>query len=195
MSQNPTTTLADTQPWHTKRLTMRPWEPTDHAVTDAHDTESANYNPWGVPRPGHFHEWLDTMETQAARGSRISWAVVHGDNVVACVNIQGLNARHLGTTAFVGFWTRPQFRRQGYVAEVLTALITPTADSADQPEAGGGYDTLQRLGKKHLLARIHPENLASQSLVQRVGFRRIPAIGHCPADLLFGCDLQTQQPD
>lgn len=195
MSQNPTTTLGNTQPWRTTRLTMRHWEPTDVAVTDAYDTESANYNPWGVPRHDNFHEWLDMMETQAACGSRISWAVVYGDNVVACVNIQGLNASYLGTTAFVGFWTRPQFRRQGYVTEVLTALLSPTVSPADNPRANGGHDTLHRLGKKHLLARIHPENLASQTLVQRVGFRHIPAIGHCPADLLFGCDLQTQQPD
>lgn len=176
----PRTTLAGSLPWSTKRLHLREWRTSDESVTDAYDRDAARYNPWGVPKPGHYNQWLELMIDQARAGKRISWCVVHTNDVVGCVNIQLPATASLRSVAFVGFWTRPQFRRNGYIREVLSALVHNHPSGSNY-----GQDILHSLHKSQLLARIHPGNHASQHLVQRVGFKQLPAILPSSGDQIY----------
>lgn len=179
-------TLANAQPWNTKRLQLREWRAGDAEVTDAYDHESAQYNPWGVPHPGQFPQWLDLMTSQATAGKRISWCVLHDGEPVGCVNLQQLNTPAFQQTAFVGFWARPQFRRRGYIREVLAALVEPQPDIQNH-----GNHILRALHKKQLMARVHPDNTASQQLLHSVGFSELPAILPSSGDLILARQLRT----
>ena len=61
----------------------------------------------------------------------------------------------VGTSYWIGFTISPTYARQGYAQEVVSELIR----------------SLKKLGAREILAGAHRDNMASQQLLKKLGFR------------------------
>ncbi len=152
-------------PITTKRLILRGPVPSDAAPLHARRNEPAvaAWQSWAIPfpwdradamvkaaaamsgpTPGEW--WMVTVETQPAEPDG---GAVAGDVAV--------RLDPSGTVAEIGYGLAPRFWGRGYATEAVAAVI-------DALFAAG--PALVRIE-----ARMHPDNLASASVVERCGFR------------------------
>jgi len=118
-----------------------------------------------IPQPYRAQDAADhreaVLEDQAA-GTALYWAVAGPDDrMVAEIGLFGLRAG-LSRSAEVGYWAHPDSRGHGFTAEAVGLA----ARHALLAREDGG------LGLNRVLIRAAEDNLPSQRVAQRAGFRQ-----------------------
>lgn len=140
---------------------LRPWNTNDIPVLVAlgQDPSVSRWFPV-IPCPYTEHDasdWLASEEMERLEGRGIAFALTHTDTgqVLGGIGIGSIS--ELLKTASVGYWLGAHARGNGYMA--------PTV----QMVARWAFTTL---GLARLEATIDPDNIASQRVAERCGFRR-----------------------
>jgi RimJ/RimL family protein N-acetyltransferase len=140
---------------------LRPWGTDDLPVLVAlgQDPSIAHWFPV-IPYPyteSDAADWLQSEETGRFEGHSITFAIAHSDAGAALGGISIGSISSLLRTGSIGYWLGAQARGNGY--------MVPTV----QMVAGWAFQTL---GLARLEAAIDPDNVASQRVAERCGFRR-----------------------
>jgi RimJ/RimL family protein N-acetyltransferase len=152
-------------------VVLRPWVPDDLAwvVGACQDPEVSRYSPV-IPFPytrADADAWFASQEPARLGGQNLDFAVVHRDTgqLLGAISLT-VNARLL--TAETGYWLAAEARGSGHMTSAVRAL------------ARWGF---AELGLARLWLTTDLENLASQHVAERCGFRRE---GHLRAHMLVG---------
>jgi RimJ/RimL family protein N-acetyltransferase len=134
-------------------LLLRPWREEDaQAVFEAcQDPEIPHWMPM-IPRPYAFEDARAFVSGELALGGH-QFAIVDDGRVVGSVGMQ-VDRRENGE---VGYWCAADARRRGLVTRALRLLCRYAFDELEM---------------RRLEAVVDPENIASQRVAEKVGFRR-----------------------
>jgi RimJ/RimL family protein N-acetyltransferase len=148
-----------------ERLILRPGSASDAvAVTDAcQDPEISRFIPL-VPFPYSLDDavtFLRHVEQQWADEDEERTFAIEDQKTGAFLGFVTVRLRDGGT---VGFWLRRESRGQGFMTEAVQRVI----------DWAGEYDV------RRLFLTAHPENLASQRVAEKVGFRHVGVAKHQP---------------
>ena len=155
----------------TPRLTLRPLEPrdADALFTMMSDEETMRF--WDYPAfkdPETVAEILEAQLADVTDGKALYWAVTlapQGEVIGSC-DLSEIDRHH--RRAEVGFLFRRAYWGNGYAREAMEAI------------AGYAFEDLKL---DRLWARFHTGNLASQRLLERLGFSREGTLrGHVVRD-------------
>jgi RimJ/RimL family protein N-acetyltransferase len=140
---------------------LRPWSADDLPVLVAlgQDLTVARWFPV-IPCPyteGDAVEWLRSEEVARQAGKGITFAIVRSDTGEVLGGISLGNIDSLLRTASIGYWLAAPARGQGYMVPTVRLV------------AGWAFEGLDLA---RLAGTIDPENLASQRVAERCGFRR-----------------------
>jgi RimJ/RimL family protein N-acetyltransferase len=140
---------------------LRPWSSDDLPVLLAlgQDPAVARWFPV-IPYPYTERDavdWLQSEEAARQAGRGISFALVHTESGEAVGGISLGNVDALLSTASIGYWLGAHARGHGLMAPTVRLV------------AGWAFETL---GLARLEGTVDPENLASQRVAERCGFRR-----------------------
>ncbi|MGI8517885.1 MAG: GNAT family N-acetyltransferase [Acidimicrobiia bacterium] len=146
-------------PIRTRRLLIRPFEPTDAAGSAArrNDPEVAKYQDWELPYTlERAEKRISELVAMTGPEKDQTWSaiVADGDNS----EVYGDLALHLsadGHTAEVGYTFAREYWGQGYAVEALEALLEFC------------FDHLQ---VTRVFGMLHPDNPASAMVMERTGF-------------------------
>lgn len=102
-----------------------------------------------------IHQLIAKIDTQQANGTGINWAITlqGSDELIGTVCLFNIQNEHY--RAELGYLLDPNFHGKGIMIEAVTAIIQY------------GFNTL---GLHSMEAHINPENVASQKVLERVGF-------------------------
>ena len=146
------------------RVLLRAAEPRDEPAIDEgiHDADVVRWI--GPPGPS-AHDALARNEVRWAHGSP-TLAICELDGT--CVGLVWLNVRETDrTTGSVGYWLLPAARGRGLATSAVRLLVTWA---------------VRELGVTNIRLTTSPDNVRSQRVAERTGFRRTsPAAGQ-PAD-------------
>ena len=138
------------------RLTLRPAQASDaEALITANRESRAHHAPWVEPftdRPG-FDAWFQRQLTGPNLG--LVAAEAHSGGIAGVVNLNQIVGGAF-QSAYLGYYGMARFARQGLMTEALRLAIA---------------HAFGPLGLHRLEANIQPDNAASRTLVQRLGFR------------------------
>jgi aminoglycoside 6'-N-acetyltransferase len=153
----------DVLPFECDDLTFRLFDESDAAAFAAYrdNPEVARYQGWTLP----FTEdrALYMIRDMATQGGVVNGAWV---NVAVTTNSPGeaqiigdiaVGLNEAGDVAEVGFTITPEFQRKGYATRATRHFMS----------------ALQRHGVIKFRASIHPENLASVRVLQKLGFQHV----------------------
>ena len=140
---------------------LRPWQPDDldFVVQACQDPEVSRYSPV-IPFPyveADAIGWFESQEPARLAGDGIDFAIADAatGDALGAIGLSNYSGRLMSAT--VGYWLASQARGQGHVSRAVRLL------------AAWAFDDLA-------LARLElttdPENLASQRVAERCGFRR-----------------------
>jgi RimJ/RimL family protein N-acetyltransferase len=139
---------------------LRPWTRDDlpFVVAACQDPEVSRYSPV-IPFPYTEADavgWFESQEPTRLAGKGLDFAVVcaRGGNRLGAV---GVKVNALLWSAEVGYWLAPQARGHGHVTSATRAVARWIFDE---------------LGLARLELTTDPDNLASQRVAERCGFRR-----------------------
>jgi [ribosomal protein S5]-alanine N-acetyltransferase len=142
-----------------RRLRLRRIEPRDaiglHACFG--DPEAMRF--WDFPlcrTVAETERMLPWLAKTASPYDHLAWAIADkaGDRCIGMVSYHHREARHKRLE--LGYIVAPRHQRQGFGSEAVRAVL--------------GY-CINGLGAHRVQALVHPENSASISLVERLGFR------------------------
>ncbi len=137
----------------------------DRITAAAQDLETQRWA-LALPRPyrrEHAEQFVEHSAAEAVAGTGYSYvAADERDRVVGALRV--------GAEGEIGYWVAPDARGRG----VATRMVTLLRDWAHE-----------RLGLQRLIMQIHPDNLVSCRVAEKVGFedtgeRRIPDRGQDP---------------
>ncbi len=165
-----------TRPWWTpavlegERVRLRRWRVTDRPAT-GHDEGPEGFDDRSQPSAPDFPEWLAAGELEMARGEGVRWCLADraSDAVLGHLELTGL--RHPGHpgTGRLRHWLLPAARGRGLLGEALSLLAGHAfAIRAEDDHAGAGG-----LGLHRVLAQADLDDLASQRVLRRAGFREV----------------------
>lgn len=142
-------------------MLLRPWNTDDLAVLVAlgQDVTVAHWFPV-IPHPYTERDavdWLQSEEMARRAGKGITFAMVHIDSGEVLGGISLGNIDALLRTASIGYWLGARARGHGHMTAAVRLVAT------------WGFETL---GLARLEGTIDPDNLASQRVAERCGFRR-----------------------
>lgn len=148
-------------PLRSDQVLLRPWSSDDLPVLVAtgQDLSVARWFPV-IPYPYTERDaidWLRSEETARQAGKGITFAMVHTNSGEVLGGISLGNIDALLRTASIGYWLGAHARGHGH--------MTPTVRLV----AAWAFETL---GLARLEGTVDPENLASQRVAERCGFRR-----------------------
>lgn len=103
--------------------------------------------------------WLEQI---FAERSGIWWAIAlsKGDTMVGACGLSHWNHAH--RWAEIGYWLIPDYWRQGILSEALPRILHPA---------------LGTMGVHRVHANVEPENIASCSLLRKLGFSWMARFG------------------
>jgi ribosomal-protein-alanine N-acetyltransferase len=137
------------------RVLLRPSEPRDLPAIDAGQADPDVLR-WIGPPHGTAREALIENEQRWATGSP-TLSICDPDGT--CLGLIWINVREPDrSTGFVGYWLLPVGRGRGFATSAVR-LISSWA--------------IRELRLKHLRLRTAPDNLRSQRVAERSGFRRV----------------------
>jgi RimJ/RimL family protein N-acetyltransferase len=138
---------------------LRPWRSEDvpFIVAACQDPAISRWSPV-IPFPYTERDalsWLERQEPMRRAGEALDLAVVdEGSNEV--LGAIGIGVNHMLRTAGVGYWLAPRARGHGHIT-IAVRLLTRW-----------GFD---HLGLARIELTTDPENLRSQRVAERCGFR------------------------
>ncbi|HET8894240.1 MAG TPA: GNAT family N-acetyltransferase [Gaiellaceae bacterium] len=141
------------------RFTLRRLTPSDidAVVAACQDTEMARFVPF-IPVPytvDDAREWLAKVDRAWGQSDERTFAIIdHSQDE----SFQGVVTVRLHERGTVGYWLAPWARGRGVMAECVRRIV----DWARHEQ-----------GIEQLLLMTHPDNLASQRVAERAGFKRI----------------------
>lgn len=135
----------------TERCQVRPFQLRDIEafMTYRNDLDWMRYQGFkGLSYEAYISTLLD--EFDLTTGGQL--AIIHraSDTLIG-----DLYVLQVGTSYWIGFAISPTYARQGYAQEVVSELIR----------------SLKKLGANEILAGAHRDNMASQQLLKKLGFR------------------------
>lgn|ERR1022692_933211 len=140
---------------------LRPWNKTDvpSIVTACQDPTISRWSP-AIPYPYSEDDalgWLEQQEPARLAGASLDLAVVHAtsDEVLGAIGLGSVKIAQ--GTASIGYWLAPEARGHGYITSAVRLLVR------------WGFD---RLGLARIELTTGPENIASQRVAERCGFRQ-----------------------
>ena len=141
---------------------LRPWRRADLPAICAacQDPAISRWSP-AIPRPYReqdARDWLDGLESVHRDGRALDLAVADAacdTRLLGAAGLGDIRLRH--GTAAVGYWLAPEARGHGYITRAVRLL------------ARWGFE---QLGLARLELLTTPDNLASQRVAGRCGFRR-----------------------
>jgi RimJ/RimL family protein N-acetyltransferase len=139
---------------------LRPWTLDDMSfvVQSCQDPVISQYSP-GIPFPyteADALEWLQSHEPARLSGRHLDLAVVRAGSGAQLGAIGLGNVDSMMLTASIGYWLAPEARGHGYIT------------SATRASARWAFD---QLGLARIELTTDPENVASQRVAERCGFR------------------------
>jgi RimJ/RimL family protein N-acetyltransferase len=140
---------------------LRPWRGDDleFVVSACHDPEVARFSP-AIASPyaaDDAHSWFASQEPERLVGNALDLAITSADSG-SVLGAVGLNAVSAGRrSATIGYWLAREARGQRHVSRAVRLL------------AGWAFD---ELALERLELTTDPENLGSQRVAERCGFRR-----------------------
>lgn len=148
----------------TTRLLLRPLEAGDADMIwpDMTDREISKLMAWDAHTDKAQTQAFLTNEVVRRRERRgVTWAVMLGDQFCGIVSVIGIVRTHRALTFDRGelaYWVARRHQRQGIATEAARAVI-PFA--------------FAQFGLHKIVVSHHSGNMASRSLIQRLGFRHI----------------------
>lgn len=142
-------------------VTLRAWRGADlmFVVDACQDPELSRYSPV-IPFPYTEADalgWFESQEPERLAGHAIDFAVAHATSGQSLGAI-GLNeVSELLRSAETGYWLAREARGEGYITRAVRLLARWAFES---------------LGLARLQLTTDPENIASQHVAERCGFRR-----------------------
>ena len=141
-------------------ILLRPWARDDlpFVVEACQDPEVSRYSPV-IPFPyteADAIDWLESQEPARLAGGGLDFAVVHarsGERLGAV----GMKLNALLRSAEIGYWLAQQARGHGYITSAARAIARWLFDD---------------LGLARLELTTDPDNLSSQRVAERCGFRK-----------------------
>ena len=151
-------------------IALRRWTRDDigFVVEACQDPEVSRYSP-AIPFPYTKADavgWLENQEPTRLAGKGVDFAVTHAATGELFGAIGLNNVSEMQMSATTGYWLARQARGHGYISRALWIL------------ARWAFDDLQ-LARLELTA--DPENVASQRVAERCGFRKE---GHLRSDIV-----------
>jgi RimJ/RimL family protein N-acetyltransferase/diadenosine tetraphosphate (Ap4A) HIT family hydrolase len=148
-------------PLRSDDVLLRPWRRADvpAVVAACQDPAISRWSPT-IPRPYTDSDalaWLAGQEPARQGGECLDLAVVHATSGQLLGAIGMGNVQIAGGTASIGYWLAPDARGHGYITSAVRLL------------ARWAFD---HLGLARLELTTDPENVASQRVAARCGFRR-----------------------
>ncbi|GEM46932.1 GNAT family N-acetyltransferase [Deinococcus cellulosilyticus] len=138
----------------TSRLMLRPFVLADAPVVErlagVPEVARCTYVPFPYPA-GAARGWIESHATQAQAGQQITWAMVHQDQLVGCLEL-ALNGFH--RWAELGYWLGVPHWGKGFATEAAHAVV---------------HYALKDLGVLRVQAAIHVDNPASAKVAERLG--------------------------
>lgn len=141
-------------------VVLRPWQPDDmpFVVRACQDPLIARYSP-AIPFPYSDADalaWFESQEPARLTGRHLDLAVVHAESgqPLGAVSIGNIDTMML--TASIGYWLAREARGHGYMTSATRAMA----------RWAFSYLALRRLE-----LTTDPENIASQHVAERCGFR------------------------
>jgi len=151
-------------------VALRPWEPRDleFVVQSCQDPEVSRYSPV-IPFPyveADARGWFEIQDPGRLAGDSLDFAVSEAatGRPLGAIGLHKVDHRLL--TAETGYWLAREARGQGYMTRAVRLL------------AGWVFDGLLFA---RLELRTDPENVASQRIAERCGFRKE---GHVRSNML-----------
>ena len=149
---------------------LRPWEDGDvgFVVAACRDERLSRYSP-SIAFPyaeADARGWFDSQEPTRLGGKGIDFAIVDAATGDPLGAIGFMNVRWGSLTGETGYWLAPEARGHGYVSRAVRLVV------------GWAFDELQ-MARVEL--RADPQNLESQRVADRCGFRRE---GHLRSNLI-----------
>lgn len=148
------------------RYRLREWRDDDVPGSDeGPDDGSRSFMPAGAhPGADDFADWLRDRRAQNETGENLNWCLADAetDHAVGNVTIFRMGAPDGRFQGELGYWLHPPARGQGALQEMLPLVV----DHAFRPSEEGG------LGLTRLHAGTDLDNLASQAILEGIGFRR-----------------------
>jgi RimJ/RimL family protein N-acetyltransferase len=148
-------------PLQVDAVLLRPWSGTDvrAIVAACQDPAISRWSPT-IPYPYTEDDacgWLEQQEPARLGGESLCLAVVHAtsDEVVGAIDLASVNIEQ--GTASIGYWLAPEARGHGYITSAVRLLV----------RWGFGH-----LGLSRIELTTDPENVASQRVAARCGFRQ-----------------------
>ena len=116
------------------------------------------------PDASSFPAWLRRRQLSQDADEHLDWAIAdrETDHVLGNLTVFRLDPVANRFQAEIGYWLHPTARGKGVVPEVMPAII----DHAFAPVSEGG------MGLARLYAATDLDNVASQAVLLRAGFRR-----------------------
>jgi RimJ/RimL family protein N-acetyltransferase len=140
---------------------LRPWSRTDvpAIVAACQDPAISRWSPT-IPYPYTNRdalEWLEQQEPARLAGKGLVFAIVHptSKEMLGSISMEAVGIGH--GAANIGYWLAPEARGHGYITCAVRML------------AQWGFD---HLGLARIELTTDPENVASQRVAERCGFRR-----------------------
>lgn len=148
----------------TERLSLRPLELGDVGLLwpDVSDPEISRYMAWSAHTDkSQTVEFLKAEEARRKTGRGITWAIFKDDTFCGIVSLIDLVHRHRALTynrAELAYWLGRGHRGQGIMTEALQRVIA---------------FSFQELALHKLRVGHFSDNLASERLIERLGFRHV----------------------
>ncbi len=150
----------------TERLRLRPWRETDvPGPGEGPDAASRQFMPARAqPDADGFPAWLRLRRGQMADGTSINWCIAdrESDHALGNITIFRMGPAAERFQGELGYWLHPGARGRGLLSEALPPVIA----TAFGPREDGG------LGLSRLHAGTDLDNLPSQAVLEKAGFRR-----------------------
>ncbi len=138
---------------------LRGWSTADvrDIVHISRDREMIRYTSVPVPyREADAYDWLSRQARELADGTGIAWAVTEAGDGRALGSV-GLSVDPVNLSAELGYGMGPEGRGRGLMTRAVELVSTWA---------------LAELGLARLQLRTHVDNVGSQRVAQKAGFRR-----------------------
>ncbi len=149
----------------TEHYRLRPWRDSDVPGPDeGPDDASLLFMPTGVhPDADSYVTWLAKRRLRVDEGWGLDWCIADraDDHAVGNLTIFAMGAPRGRFQGEIGYWLHPPARGRGVLGEALPPLLDHAFATLD--DSG--------LGLTRLHAATDADNLASQSVLLRAGFR------------------------
>lgn len=142
----------------TRRLVLRAWTADDVPRPDqVTDPDARRFMSNELPTPETFPAALRRREQFADRGEQLSWCIVDAetDRVLGNISLFAIDEGTAGN-AEIGYWLWQEARGRGIAGEAVAAVVEHSFDT---------------LGLTRLHAETDLENIASQRILLKAGFR------------------------